>query len=177
MNKIILQLFLLFCIVSCVPYNDYYKFDKNYLQNRQINTKSFNIKDKNFVLSSVVQTLQDLGFNISESEKNLGLITATKDKEINPTIQTIGKVTLSVLLSNKNNISNEEIVYDIRQKIYITVSIRQNNNGFIDVQILFAKTIWNNLEQSRIELINDKNIYKSFFDKLEQSLFLLKNNI
>ena len=152
--------------------------DKNYLQNRQINTKSFNINNKNFVVNAIVQTLQDLGFNISESEKNLGLITATKNKEINPTVQVVGMVALTTLLNSKNiPYDTTNIVYDVKQKIHITVSTRQTNNSFVDVQVLFARTIWNNLEQSRLEIIDDKDIYKSFFDKLEHSLFLLKNNI
>lgn len=170
MHKFILYLSLLFSITSCVSYDNYYKLDRNYLQNRQNSTKTFNIVDKSVALNSIVYTLQDLGFNIDESESSFGIITASKSKRINSIPKAVGIIALSTLFGT-------DAVYDVKQKIYVTISIQKNNNGFIDVRATFAEITWNNLDQSRMETLNGRDIYRSFFDKLEQSLFLLKNNI
>ena len=68
-------------------------------------------------------------------------------------------------------------MYDVRQKIYVTlVSTKNHNNGY-NVRIEFARVIWNNMNRARIEKIQDEEIYKDFFDKLSQSVFLTANNI
>ena len=67
--------------------------------------------------------------------------------------------------------------YDVRQKLYVTlVSTKNHANGY-NVRIEFARIIWNNMNQARIEKIQDEEIYKDFFDKLSQSVFLTANNI
>lgn len=170
MRTLFLYLCLLFSVTSCASYTNYYKLDKNYLQNRQISTKDFKVNDEELVLKSSIQVLQDLGFNIDESEKNLGIITASKNKEINSTVRVVNVFVLMAF-------SETNTTYDIRQKIYVTVSTKKNSDNFVSVKVTFARKIWNNLEQFRVEKIYNKDIHKSFFDKLEQSLFLVKNNI
>ena len=169
------RIFILFLVVifmtsGCVSYKHYYKLDEQYLARRQLETRAYETKDEEVLLVASTQVLQDLGFTINESEIKLGLITANKDREAGSAGQKIGMIFLAAL-------SGTQPIYDVRQKIHVTlVSTKNHNNGY-NVRIEFARVIWNNMNQARVEKIQDKEIYKDFFDKLSQSVFLTANNI
>lgn len=171
MKKIfVLCLLAIFMASGCVSYKHYYKLDDQYLARRQLETRAYETQDEEALLVASAQVLQDLGFTLDESEMKLGLITANKDREAGSTGQKIGMIFLSAL-------SGTQAVYDVSQKIYVTlVSTKNHNNGY-NVRIEFARMIWNNMNQVRIEKIQDEEIYKDFFDKLSQSVFLTANNI
>ncbi len=64
-------------------------------------------------------------------------------------------------------------VYDTEQKIYTTlVSTKSRESEGHNVRVRFARIIWNNMNEARIESIDEPEIYQDFFDKLSQSLFL-----
>lgn len=169
------RIFILFLIVifmtsGCVSYKHYYKLDEQYLARRQLETRAYETKNEEALLVASAQVLQDLGFTINESEIKLGLITANKDREAGSAGQKVGMIFLAAL-------SGTQPIYDVRQKIHVTlVSTKNHNNGY-NVRIEFARVIWNNMNQARVEKIQDKEIYKDFFDKLSQSVFLTANNI
>lgn len=170
--KRILILFLLvvFMTSGCVSYKHYYKLDEQYLARRQLETRAYDTQDEEALLVASAQVLQDLGFTLDESEIKLGLITANKDREAGSVGQKVGMILLAAF-------AGTQPVYDVRQKIYVTlVSTKNHNNGY-NVRIEFARVIWNNMNQARIEKIQDEEIYKDFFDKLSQSVFLTANNI
>lgn len=169
-NILILSLFVVFSVSGCVSYKHYYKLDDQYLARRQLETRSYETKDEEALLVASAQVLQDLGFTLDESEIKLGLITANKDREAGSAGQKIGMILLAAL-------AGTQPVYDVNQKIYVTlVSTKNHNNGY-NVRIEFARVIWNNMNQARIEKIQDEEIYKDFFNKLSQSVFLTANNI
>ena len=152
-----------FILSSCVSYKDYYKLDSEYLARRQLETARFDTSDEKAILSASAQVLQDLGFTIEESETKLGLITASKNREASST----GTKLFMVLFAGQN------AVYDTEQKIYTTVvSTKSRESKGFNVRVEFARIVWNNRGESRIEKIEDRDIYKDFFDKLGSSLFL-----
>lgn len=173
MKKIFLICYCALGLFSCASYDSYYKLDENYLARRQIETAHFDTNDEELILSASTGVLQDLGFTIEESETKLGLITASKKREAGNTGAKIALVMLSALSK-----SNNPPVYDTEQKIYTTlVSTKSRNSAGYNVRIEFARIIWNNKNESRIEKITDPQIYQDFFDKLGQSLFLTANSI
>lgn len=171
MKKIFIFLLLVVSITSgCVSYEHYYKLDEQYLARRQLETRAYETKNEEALLIASAQVLQDLGFTLDESEIKLGLITANKDREAGSAGQKVGMILLAAF-------AGSQPVYDVSQKIYVTlVSTKNHNNGY-NVRIEFARVIWNNMNQARIEKIQDEEIYKDFFDKLSQSVFLTANNI
>ena len=167
---LILLLLVVFMTSGCVSYKHYYKLDEQYLARRQLETRAYDTQDEEALLVASAQVLQDLGFTLDESEIKLGLITANKDREAGSAGQKVGMILLAAF-------AGTQPVYDVRQKIYVTlVSTKNHNNGY-NVRIEFARVIWNNMNQARIEKIQDEEIYKDFFDKLSQSVFLTANNI
>lgn len=165
-----------FCLIililsGCVSYDDYYKLDEQYLARRQLETRNFETTKEELLLSSSAQVLQDLGFTLDETETSLGLITANKDREAGSTGEKVGIILLAAL-------AGTQPVYDVSQKIYVTlVSTKNKNNNSYNVRVEFARIIWNNMNQARVEKISDEQIYQDFFGKLSQSVFLTANNI
>jgi len=159
-------------LASCVPaYDDYYKLDAQYLKRRQLETRRFETDDEESMLIASAQLLQDLGFTLEESETKLGLITASKSREGSTTGAKVALIALAALAGTRP-------IYDTEQKIYTTiVSTKSKNSRGFNVRIEFARIITNNQHQTRIEIIREPEIYRDFFDKLSQSLFLTANEL
>ena len=173
MKKFFLICSCAIALFSCASYDNYYKLDENYLARRQMETARFETDNEELILSASAAVLQDLGFTIDETETKLGLITASKKREAGNTGAKLALIMLSALSK-----SHEPPVYDTEQKIYTTLvsNKSQNSNGY-NVRIEFARIIWNNKNESRIEKIEDPEIYRDFFDKLGESLFLTAHSI
>ena len=171
MRKVILGLITLGCLCSCVSYDTYYKLDPNYQARRQMETRRFEAKNEQEMLIAAAQVLQDLEFTIETTETSLGLITGTKDRKVTPTA---GQVAITLLAA----FSKTQPVYDVDQKIFATiVSSKSKTNPGYNVRVEFARIVWNNRKESRMEKITDKQIYINFFDKLSESLFLTANDL
>jgi hypothetical protein len=171
MKRVLFLFSVLLLLVSCVSYKGYYKLDDQYLARRQLETARFETNDESAILSASAQVLQDLGFTLEESETKLGLITASKNREAGNTGVKVAVVFLAAL-------GGTQAVYDTEQKIYTTlVSTKSRESKGYNVRIEFARIIWNNMNQTRIEKIQEPEIYHDFFDKLGQSLFLAVNAI
>lgn len=172
MKKIfILMLMMSFVVSGCVSYENYYKLDEGYLARRQLETRNFDTKDEELLLTASAQVLQDLGFTLDETETKLGLITANKDREAGSTGQKVGMVLLAAL-------AGTQPIYDVQQKIYVTlITTKSKTNSGYNVRVEFARIIWDNMKNARTEKISDEEIYQDFFNKLSQSVFLTANNI
>ncbi|MDR0363682.1 MAG: hypothetical protein LBH92_01470 [Bacteroidales bacterium] len=168
MKKLSALFLALLALNACMPYGDYYRLDEDYLARRQLETSRFETDDEKAILSASAQVLQDMGFTIDESETKLGLITASKNREAGST----GVKVLMVLFGGQN------AVYDTEQKIYTTlVSTKSRESKGFNVRVEFARIVWDNRGQARIEKIEDPEVYRDFFDKLGSSLFLTAHSI
>jgi hypothetical protein len=172
MKKLLVLSPIILCLMSCVPpYQNYYLLDSQYLNRRQIETRRFETSDEQTMLIASSQLLQDLGFALEESETKLGLITASKDREGASTAAKIGLTLLAAL-------AGTQATWDEDQRIYATlVSTKSRGASGFNVRIGFARIIRDNHGHTRIEKITAPEIYKDFFDKLGQSLFLTANDI
>ena len=170
--KKLISAFMTICILSgCVSYSDYYKLDDQYLARRQLETRNFETTNEELLVSSSAQVLQDLGFTLDETETSLGLITANKDREAGSVGQKVGMIFLAAL-------AGTQPIYDEKQKIYVTlVSTKSKTNVGYNVRVEFARIIWDNMKNARVEKISDEEIYQDFFSKLSQSVFLTAHNI
>lgn len=173
MKKIVALFMVVVSVASCISYDNYYKLDDKYLERRQFETRRFEAKSEDEMLTASAQVLQDLGFTIDESETNLGLITVSKDREAGSTGAMIG-ITILNMFSGQGR----KMAYDTKQKIYATlVSSKSKEGKGFNVRIEFSRIVWNSNNETRVERIDDPEIYKDFFDKLGKSLFLVANNI
>lgn len=142
------------------------------LQDRQMQTRRFDTKDQEKLQRASAQVLQDLGFQIDESETKLGLIVASKDRDATEAGQIAAAIVVAILFGAR-------VSTDKNQKIRASLVTRSVENGAdTSVRITFQRLVWNHDNHlSKIEGVNDPKIYQEFFDKLSQSVFLTAQDI
>ena len=141
------------------------------LQRRQLQTRHFDTDDETAILQSSAAALQDLGFNIDESETELGVIVGSKDRDASEAGQVAAAVTMAVLFG----------VYmpvDEKQNIRASLVTRPAGAERTSVRVTFQRLVWDTEgEISKAEFMEDAALYQGFFDRLSQSVFLTANEI
>lgn len=171
MKKIGYVVLISLLLSACVSYKNLYVPDANYLERRNIETRLFDTTNTKELLIASAQLLQDMGYKITESDTEIGVITASKDREA---MSTAGKVAIAFLAG----LNGQQAVYADKQKFYVSVVTTKANEHQIKTRVTFARIVYNNLGTAvRIEKLDDNKLYIEFFDKLSQSVFLTANNI
>lgn len=138
------------------------------LENRQLQTRRFADTTEDTLLAACAGVLQDLGFNLDESETELGVIVASKRRSaVDP-----GTGRLMQLLSILADI---DIPVDKEQRIRVSLVSWPTSDveGSFFVRVTFQRVVWNtDNEVSRREELNDPQIYQQFFERLSKSVFL-----
>jgi uncharacterized protein YlxP (DUF503 family) len=160
------------CLLSaCASYKNLYVPDANYLERRNVETRIFDTTNTKELLIASAQLLQDMGYTITESDIEIGVITASKTREKG---STAGKAVLTFLAA----LNGQPAIYEDTQKFYVSIVNTKANDKQIKTRVTFARIIYNNLGTVvKIEKLDDTNLYTEFFDKLSQSVFLTANNI
>ena len=136
------------------------------LQERQIQTRLFATSNEEKIQRASAQVLQDLGFQIDESESRLGVIVASKTR----TAGNVGGIVRAVLAGR---ILRVPLSSDALQRIRASLVTRPAGNSDIAVRVTFQRLVWDRDNTlSTVERINDPAIYQGFFDRLSQSVFL-----
>lgn len=144
------------------------------LQDRQLQTRRFDGIPEADMLAACAGILQDLGFAIDESETELGVIVASKERSaVEPSEVTAAWLTslLSAMFGSAN-----EPVYSKRQVIRVALVTRpagtEAKDSFL-VRVTFQRVVYDNNDRvRRMDRLNDEELYQQFFDKLAQSVFL-----
>jgi hypothetical protein len=74
----LLAVALPFILAGCVTANQHVMESASAVELRSFQTRTFDMTDKQKMLSTVIATLQDLGFIIDKADEDLGLVTATQ---------------------------------------------------------------------------------------------------
>ena len=167
-----LPLILMFPGCGGIP-KDALRMNKATLEDRRLQTRLFDTSDEKKILSASAGVLQDLGFNLDESETDLGLIVASKERSAKET----GQVLLSVFAAA---MTGGPAMYDTKQKIRISLISSQvgENAKQTAVRVTFQRIVWNNYGQvSKLERLNDPEVYQGFFEKLSKAVFLEAHGI
>ena len=134
---------------------------------RSLETRRYATLDENALLLASTQTLQDLGFTVSESAPAAGVLVATKQRDARETGQVVGAVVLAVLFGAN------AAVWDVEQTINVTlVTTPIANSKEVEVRVAFDRVIRNNKQQNRAELVKDVDVYHQFFEKLSSGVSL-----
>jgi starvation-inducible outer membrane lipoprotein len=141
------------------------------LERRQLQTRRIDAISEKDLLSAAAGVLQDLGFNIDESETRLGLIVASKDRSAVTGTQVAGAVVAALL--------GVYTAIDKTQKIRVSLVTRPVISDGVPVgdshylRITIQRLVWNtNGQISRTESIEEPDIYQAFFERLSKSIFL-----
>jgi len=153
---------------------DALKLSPETLEKRDLQTRVFDGISENDLLAAAAGLLQDLGFNLDESESKLGLIVASKHRSAVNKAQVVGSVVWAIASSFLGSPSG--IHYDKNQKLRVSLVVRprsreDKNSHF--VRVTFQRVVRDN-EGDIVtrESIEEPKIYQEFFDKLSKSVFL-----
>ena len=152
---------------------DAFKLSATSLEDRQMQSRKFSTLDDKLLLSSGASVLQDLGYNIDESNTGLGVLTASKQADAKKAGQIIGAVLVAL-------VTGSIAPTDHKQKIRVCLVLQESldDPDSSVARITIQRIIWNNQGQiSRVESINAPEIYQAFFDKLSKATFLEANQI
>lgn len=169
--KVVIIGVLILILSSCggIP-EDALRLTSQSLDLRQMQQKEYSGVTEEQTLIASSNVLQDIGYIIKESEPELGMLLAEKDR----TAVDEGQVAVAIFLAV---MTGQSSAIDDRQKIRVSLITRSRNNKML-VRVSFQRVVWNNRNQiSRLETIKEKEIYKDFFNKLDKSIFLIKQGV
>lgn len=143
------------------------------LEKRQLQTRRFDTWDEAKILSACAQVLQDLGFNLDESESKLGVVVASKDRDAREAGQIAAAVVIAILLGAPMPVDSTQ---KIRASL-VTKPVGENEESMA-VRVTFQRIVWNNQNQvSKLETLDDPKLYQEFFERLSKAVFLEAHEI
>jgi len=142
------------------------------MQLRQLQTRRIDGISEKDLLNASVGVLQDLGFEIDEAETKLGLIVASKDRSAFTPSQLAGAIALALL----GVYTDVDKTQKIRVSLVTRPALGQDGNPIPESQVIritIQRIVWNTQNQvTRIESIEEPEIYQQFYEKLSKSIFL-----
>lgn len=161
------------CLVACattVP-PDAMRSRPDTLEYRELQSRRFDTRNEKKLLTASAQVLQDLGFNIDESETKLGVLVASKNRDATEAGQVIGAIVFAVL-------TGAVLPVDKDQKIRVSVVTKRLKGKQCVVRATFQRVVWNTQNNvSKTESIEEPEIYQKFFEKLSKSVYLTAHEI
>lgn len=138
------------------------------LAQRQMQTRKYETKDEAKILAACAALLQDMGFNIDESETKLGLISSSKMRSAVSAGQQVAAVLVALLGGGVMPTDKEQ-----KMRASIVTKPVGEHGEYIAVRVTFQRIVWNTQGQvTKLESLTDPKIYQEFFDKLSKSIFL-----
>jgi hypothetical protein len=158
-------------------------------KHRAAQTRLFETPDEIELLSASAAVLQDLGFQVEESVRELGFLRATKERSAREYRQDILR-TFVLLLSMFRYI----MPVDLHQKIAAAMITRplDAQASRYEVRIMFYRVVWKGdgaissgqgqseyipPGEQKMQMIRDPLIYQQFFAKLSKAVFLEAHKI
>lgn len=138
---------------------------------RRLQTRRFDTTNEGELLQASLGVLQDLGFELDESESDLGLLVASKLRDVSEPIQITAKILVGAF-------ANENMPIDVSQRIRVSLITRVISPRESTVRVTFQRIVWNDQGQiSRAESLEDPELYQEFFFKLSKAVFLEAHGI
>lgn len=198
-------LFLAGCAVT-VPPNAFIVTDE-LLQQRQLQSRRFDGMTEKAVLIASSEVLQDMGFNLENSEVALGVLTASKDRDASNAGEIVGAVLMAAFFGVSTAISKSQKIRvslivqpagkeSIIASSYIAgsgatvseaasealkplsesgqeevIDLVQQPGNYV-VRVTFQRVITLTDNSTRVETINEPEIYQEFFENLSKSIFI-----
>ena len=135
------------------------------LKDRQVQTRIFDTNDEEMLVAASAAVLQDSGYTIEESEVPLGVIVASRDRDVTEP----GAVVCAFFFG---------VPYAQRQKVFASLVTKPLEENKIAVRITLQHIVWNDRNiPVKYGQIDDPDIYQEFFAKLSKSIFLVAHEI
>lgn len=146
-------------------------------QKRQIETRRYEGINAADLITACANVLQDLGFNLENSETKLGVITASKERDATHGGEIAGAIVVGILTT----LVGAPIIIPTGkdQTIRVALVVRPviDSNGMAMVNNHFVRVTFQRLVRRTDntvfgETLNDPQLYQDFFEKVSKSVFL-----
>ena len=173
MKKLIVVCTLAIFLAGCVtlPPNAFVVTPEQ-LARRQIETRRYDNAKEEGILVASSNVLQDLGFNLENSETKLGVLTAGKQRDAVDGGEVAVAIFVALLGGGAMPISKDQT---IRVSLVVRPVQATNDNKPIDsyfVRITFQRLVRRTDNSITAETLTDNELYDGFFEKLSKSIFI-----
>lgn len=170
---LLVPLLLLAVLPACTP-----RIPKEALQLRQeslalrrLQTKKFDTKEEMTLIQAGSGVLQDMGFQLDETETDLGVVVGSKANDATEAAQVVGAVLVAAFTGAAMAIDKEE-------KVRAALVTRPVSDTQTTLRVTFQRLVWNTRgELWKVESLEDPELYQGFFTKLSKAVFLAANDI
>ncbi len=141
--------------------------EKTQLQIREFQTRSYQTQDVKMVMKSLLSVLQDDGYIVKNANIDLGLLTATKEVDV----ENKGSAMLLRLLGG------HEARWSKNSIIECSANVSEHGQE-TRVRVNFQMKVMNNKgEVVVVKSIDDQKHYQEFFAKVDKGIFIQKEGL
>lgn len=173
MMKILPILFITLFVAGCItiPPNTFVTTPE-LLQQRQLETRRYDSIKEADLISASANVLQDLGFNLENSETKLGVLTASKQRDATNGAEVAGAVLIALLGGGATPISKD-------QTIRVSLVVRPVNDSTGKpipdsnfVRVSFQRVVRRTDNSEYAETLRDAQLYQDFYERVSKSVFI-----
>jgi hypothetical protein len=142
------------------------------LKQRQIETRRYDGIKEEDLLAACSNVLQDLGFNLDNSETKLGVITASKQRDATNG----GEIALAIFLSL---FGGGPAVFSKDQTIRVSLVVRpvidSNGKAMANshfVRVTFQRIVRRSDNSVYAQTLNDEKLFQDFYERVSKSVFI-----
>lgn len=164
----ILALFLTGC--EALP-PDTFVVTSELISRRVIETRRYEGIKEPDLLSACANVLQDLGYNLENSETKLGVITASKQRDATDAGEVVAMIFIAALGGGAMPISKDQTI----RVALVARPVTEDGKVVPDkhfVRITFQRVVRRTDNSTYAETLKDAKLYEEFFDKVSKSVFL-----
>jgi hypothetical protein len=175
------------------PVETFFQLPPESARYKAAQTRFFETPNETELLSASAAVLQDLGFQVVESEREIGYLRAVKERSAREYGQEILRWTVAAITAAGGIIGGANTTYvmpvDLQQQIDAVLVTRpvDPNDPRHEVRVVFYRLVWKSEGQSgdttippgqqRREMIHAPEIYQQFFARLSKAVFLEAHRI
>jgi hypothetical protein len=142
------------------------------LEQRQLETRRYDGISGTDLLSACSNVLQDLGFNLENSETKLGVLTASKQRGAVEAQEVVLSLFVAVLTGAAMPVSKD-------QTIRVSLVVRPVNDSKGDplqeshyVRVTFQRAVRRTDNSVYVETVREPMLYQVFFERVSKSVFI-----
>ena len=142
------------------------------LKQRQLETRRYDGIQEASLIAASANVLQDLGFNLENSETKLGVLTANKQRDAMNAGEVTAAVFVALLGGGSMAISKDQT---IRVSLVVRPVNDSNGKAISDsyfVRVTFQRLVRRTDNSVMAETLRDSELYQDFYERVSKSVFL-----
>ena len=144
---------------------------KTQLQIREYQTRSFDVADTKLVMKAVLNVLQDEGFIVKETSVELGVLTASREVDIEK------KGFLDRFVQKLKLSSDKDARWEKTSMIEVTANVSSHSQQTRVRANFHLKTMDNQGGVVAVRELGDEAYYQEFFSKVDKAIFIEKEKL